>query len=469
MRSVATLKWGEEGGEKEEVLNMPKLKESVRNARFRGGDVKRLNNLININFSLVVLKVGPDDTDDIEAEVDNPDVEAEVDNPDVEAEVDNPSASNKHIANVSIYRILNQSTKLAECGMERLTMLCWCCARDNVLSSNNIFKAIDEGFGKVNSLLEAGEKGKLKESGLFDNSVSNDLRKSNVITNKRLGNITFSCAKLNFYMPSLIEYIEKYHRFEEDDDPQATSRHQGRAKGLSNVAWFFARTGIYSERVFKHLEEDCFANLDEWDPRCRSVVMWSICILGKQERHEKFLKFLWKNRQVCPTDAQVLLLTEPTGVDLDCTEEEIDVLKKMVGTKGRVSISRGQDEVFGYLELITDGAVSEERNLNQNMGGGASDWGEYLNVDAVVNDGGKNLVVEYNGPQHYLTAFEKDGGYGFQENGVTLSKMDWLKKRGYEVVVIPFWEWPEEAEEREEFLRTKLGRRRTWAEWKGKG
>ncbi|GMH83611.1 hypothetical protein TL16_g09655 [Triparma laevis f. inornata] len=259
MRSVTTLYWnGEERGGRVEMVNLIGL-----------------NNLININFSLILLKIGPDGEELGRFDVADPSLPSA--DPDSSLDFHNSDTNSKkqHIANSSIYRILNQSPRIGECGLDRLTMLCWCCARDEVLASNKIFRAVDEGFKEVNSYLAKNQKFQLKKKNLIDNPISNNPSTNNVVTNKILGNVAYSAAKLNFYMPNLIEYIEKYHRFEEDDDPQAATRHQGRAKGLSNVAWFFAKTGVYSERVFSNLEEDCMECVEEWDPKCRWV--WGGC------------------------------------------------------------------------------------------------------------------------------------------------------------------------------------------------
>ena len=50
-------------------------------------------------------------------------------------------------------------------------------------------------------------------------------------------------------------------------------------------------------------------------------------------------------------------------------------------------------------------------------------------------------------------------------NGPTLAKERTLRKRGWDVVQVPFWEWPRGMEEREEYLRIKVKRRRNFKEW----
>ena len=214
---------------------------------------------------------------------------------------------------------------------------------------------------------------------------------------------------------------------------------------VTGLSMLFAKSGHYCRPFFEALEAEEVQDPDR--------VLWSLCVLGKDKAHEGLARGLWERRTRSTMALQSKILSD---LDLPCPEmEELRELSTPLTS------SRAQDEVLGYLSLLSADVEEEFDALGS---------GGLMSVDARVGD----VLVEFHGPQHYLTSLPPSSGPGMTArpedltlipNGPTLAKAAALRREGWDLVQVPFWEWPKGMKEREEYLRVKVKRRRNFEEF----
>jgi hypothetical protein len=105
--------------------------------------------------------------------------------------------------------------------------------------------------------------------------------------------------------------------------------------------------------------------------------------------------------------------------------------------------SRSQSEVSSILTEI--GFHHENEVFPLGEGGDA----KFMAIDMACRD--QMVAIEFNGPTHY----NSDG----RANGKTMMKERLLKKLGWTLLTIPFWEWSKlkDKKEKMDYLKKMLG------------
>jgi len=223
----------------------------------------------------------------------------------------------------------------------------------------------------------------------------------------------------------------------------------GNPQNIANISSAFATLGIEdSNNFFLALSVDnTFATKGNAQDVCNSL--WSFACLGLLENvaYESIIKSLWSKAISMPVEdfivedlrqlRQFYTCSIVEGENLKLKEIPSDLRSKINKVRQSNTDSRSHGDISILLAEIGFEHATEVSPFVDNSADLFSGGDEFMAIDmANLED---RIAVEFDGPSHFLGL----GHDGRVESGKTKMKSRMLKKLGWKVIKIPWFEWKE--------------------------
>ena len=219
---------------------------------------------------------------------------------------------------------------------------------------------------------------------------------------------------------------------------------------LANMAWAFAMLNIPAPRLFEVVVAEAVAQIRNFKPQDLANVAWAFAMMGipSPRLFEAILRMVPAVfNQFEPVNLRQLhqvflfLTLEAPQLELAPLLSDFRVEIRAAFVADEPSPSRSQRDVAAALLRV--GWTHEFEHVTT----------DGLSLDMAQSD--SKLAVEFDGPSHYL-GDARSGLYSL--NGPFLFKQRLLRKLGWKVLHVPYFEWYklQSAKARDEYLTRQV-------------
>jgi hypothetical protein len=279
----------------------------------------------------------------------------------------------------------------------------------------------------------------IKDKKLFDDFASDIKRNLSFFTPQHIANILWAFATQGIKDKIIHDFaIEIEKRNLRDFKPQ----------DFANILWAFATLGIQDKNLFNSFANEIkIRTLTEFKVQQITTILWACAVtktfpLDLIKRLFKELPELIEKDNIALKDATQLLQVR-LALKFELPNEHIPCSKKLLAQLAVAKESLTHTQHASSLFHLAVANVLSKMKVNFEN----EKYVDILSCDLVQD----HLVIEVNGPYHYLA----DSSC---LNGESLLKLRLLNKLGYTTIVIPYWEWNalETVESQENYLIQRL-------------
>ena len=198
-----------------------------------------------------------------------------------------------------------------------------------------------------------------------------------------------------------------------------------KSQALANTVWAFATAGVPAPKLFAAVAKEAAPRLGDFAPQELAKTAWAFAVadvLAPQLFGPEFAA----RCEALPLDHENLsqlhqwqLWLAERGLASPLSAPFSDRCRNAF-VSGGVHVSKLQREVVSSLSRL--GLSVEEEVLTESG----------YSLDAVIEHGDARIVVEVNGPSHFI---------GQDPSGATLLKRRQLRSFGWALLSVPYWEW----------------------------
>ena len=293
-------------------------------------------------------------------------------------------------------------------------------------------------------------KAGVESPALFETVAAEAAPRLREFTGQALANTVWAFATMRVESPALFEAVAV----------EAASRlREFSAHDLAIVTWAFATAGVNSPALFEAVAVEAEPRLSEFNGQHLANTLWSFVCAAAYAHAGFFIQSLWTAAiQSCPSQLPLEAKVQLAQAHL-ATLQEAPHLKLVPPS---VELEAALENALADV-AATPSSLQQEVAKTLDALGHAHDYEtllpEGLSVDMRLRAEHRHVVIEVDGPRHYLRRLGSAGAGGSpRSTGGTRFKHRLLEAMGYHVVQVPHFEWPRGAAQRELFLRGKLGR-----------
>lgn len=236
-------------------------------------------------------------------------------------------------------------------------------------------------------------------------------------------------------------------------------------QSISSIIWSFAVLNMRNEKMFDALTKEIMVKIKDFDPQGLSNIIWGFATLNI--KYSNLINSLIseinnkiKNNKIKNFNTQDIINTIWSFAVLDI--KNVEILTKLINqiditSEFETTAIRQLKYVDLYFKHVLKCKIiwptkilklinnlkcepSKSSNIHLEFAKTLKSLGIKFNNEYIINDlvvdifiPKNNVVVEINGPTHYIYNTKKF-------NGNTVFKENLLKCMGYKVITVPYWE-----------------------------